>query len=163
MTYDDADRFAGVIVTLAGAMRQQIDTPTIELYFRGLFDIPFHLVEEASLRLAKGARFFPKIAEWRGEVDRILDEGQRRRELTAGAQPLLPGEVGEGRCPSCDDTGFIYFEAECDKEWRCRDFVEGTTHKHTWTKHCEECRPKREAKKAAAKRYSKPMWWERED
>ena len=164
MRYEDDKRFARLITTLAVATNaKDVDTPTIELYFRALMDVPIELLEAAVVPMVQSARFFPKVAEWRLACDKVLDA--RQAQLTAGNQLQLGGDVGDGRCPSCDDTGWVHFEQECAREWRCHQYVEGEepAHTHTAVKRCDQCKGARDKKAEQDKRYGKPMWWEERD
>lgn len=161
MTNQDDQAFLVLMQAMAAALRAELDDPTIELYFRGLQDIPYELVAEAGERLLVGARFFPRIAEWRASVDLVIEDRQRqKRALQGRQQPLLPGEVGEGKCPTCDDTGWELFEKPCEKRLMCPSANGHEDHAHTWSRRCETCREKRAARREEEKRYSRTPYRE---
>jgi hypothetical protein len=160
VTNQDAEPFLELIRAMAVALRADLDDPTIELYFRGLQDIPFELVMAAGERLIIGARFFPKVAEWRLAVDAVRDEQRREQaRLTAGQQPLLPGAVGDGRCPDCEDTGFRRFDKPCERAG-CFGPNTPAEHSHVWTEKCPTCKDKRAKAAEEAKRFARRPWYE---
>jgi len=162
MRFEDDERFARLITTLAIATNTKLDTPTIELYFRALMDVPIELLEVAAIPLVQAARFFPKVAEWRIACDKVLD-ARDHAALGTGTQLQLGGDVGDGRCPTCDGTGWVHIEQECAREWRCHQYVQGAPHTHTHVKRCDECKGARDRKAEMDKRYGRPMWWEERD
>ena len=154
MDYGDAPKFAQIISALAIATRAEIDEPTIHLYFRALMHCPLNLLERAAVNLASSAKFMPKPAEWLEAVDRMLDDRDRGRALTAGQQPALPGDVGTWTCPDCENTGWVVGMHACHRE-RC---VYGPDpHEHSGSVRCtnETCIRQRELAAAKKKRYSK--------
>lgn len=155
---DRDTRFATTITALAVATRGELDDPTIELYDRALMDVPIHLLEAAAVELAKTSTFFPRPAEWRAAVDLILDRSERVKSLGAPQQAQLPGDVGEFRCPDCDNTGFVTIDVPCDR-WMCRP--PGTpieqAHSHNRAKRCANtfCHQRRQAVYEKTRRYGK--------
>lgn len=158
MTNYDAEKFAQVIAALAVATRGEIDDPTIELYFRALMDVPMNLLEAAAVELARDVVFFPRPAEWRVAVDRILDR-QERLQLPAPEEQLrLEGQIGGGaawRCEDCDNTGFVASDKNgaCGAPDRCDLAGRGVQHAHR----CEHafCVQRRQQAAAAKRRYAK--------
>lgn len=156
MTPFDAPRFAQVISALAIATRGELDDPTIELYARALEDVPINLLEAASIELARESTFFPRPAEWRVAVDKILDRQERLKQIGSGSQLQLPGEVGAGedwRCPDCDNTGWVQTERPCER--RCHG-TDGP-HTHSAAAPCGNtfCAARRRQRAEEKKRYSR--------
>lgn len=162
MTAHDVQKFAETIAALALAMRTDLDDPTIDLYFHSLQDVPMELLSAAAVELAKEAVFFPKPAEWRQAVDRILDRQARiqQHQLAGTAQLELPGDVGAGEqwtCPECDNTGWAPTTISCSRLGCVGSNDEGSPHTHTATRRCGNsfCKARRERLAARRRRYSK--------
>ncbi len=155
MTTFDAARFAQTIAALAVATRWELDDPTIELYARALEDIPMDLLEAAAIELARESTFFPRPAEWRNAVDKILDRQDRVKQLTGGSQLQLPGEVSteNWRCPDCDNTGWVNTTMDCQR--RCHG-TDGP-HTHSAAAPCGNafCQAQRRRVAASKRRYGK--------
>lgn len=150
-------RFARCALALAAATRADVDEATLEIYWRALHDVPIKLLEEASIELAATAKFMPKPVEWRQAVDEVLDRRQRLQEIAGpNGQPKLPGEIGEYECPVCENTGWEFFEKECDRP-ACVDRKPGETHTHRWTKRCTNtfCQKARQQKAERDRRYAR--------
>jgi hypothetical protein len=149
VTNDDRTEFFQICVTLAAVTRAELDEPTQHLYWQAMRDVPMELVRRASVDLTKGSKFMPTPAEWRAEVDRVLD-----RRPAKPAQGLLPGDVGDFRCDACDNTGFVGVDEPCSKGIRC-----GTkgSHTHRIARRCgdEVCARFRAAKTQRKRRYSR--------
>lgn len=154
MTPFDAHRFAQTIAALAVATRGELDDPTIELYARALEDVPMDLLEAASIELAKESTFFPRPAEWRGAVDKILDRQARLKP--AKEQLQLPGEVSaeNWRCPDCDGTGWAETTRSCERYCKGTD---GQPHTHPAVAPCGNtyCSARRRQKAEAQRRYGR--------
>jgi hypothetical protein len=159
----DTERFAACIATLALAYRTDLDDAAVELYFRALEDVPMHLLEAASVELARTSSFFPKVAEWRRAVDTILERDHRLQpplkwQQAALPGTVLPGAIEEWRCPDCDNTGWVYTTMQCERRvcLEARD-VEGP-HSHTATTRCTnpQCLDYRAALRARKRRYGMP-------
>lgn len=150
MKKEERARFAAMLATLGIALRADIDEPTIHLYFRALRDVPMDLLERSGVELAKSCTFMPKPAEFRVAVDAILD----KRGAGPKGQALLPGDVGEFRCATCDNTGWVEAIRPCPGEGRCR--AKDPAHVHTFAARCQDetCLRWREAQAARKKRYS---------
>lgn len=134
MTNEDRNEFFGMCVRMAAITRADMDEPTQHLYFRAMRDVPMDLVRRSAVELAKTATFMPKPAEWRQAVDRVIDSRQ-----VSGSQPLLPGEIGDYRCESCDNTGFVSSEQPCNRGPKCaKSYKAGESHTHTVATRCQD-------------------------
>jgi hypothetical protein len=159
MNEQDTDRFAGTIAALAIATRGDVDDATIELYFRALIDVPFNLLEAAAVELARESVFFPRPAEWRVAVDKVLDRQARLRALDGPRGQLqLPGEVGnpdDYRCPDCDNTSWVVSDEDgsCSDRERCEWAQRGRRHTHRCVN--AYCVERRRQAREAQRRYSR--------
>ena len=100
------------------------------------------------MELGRSVTFFPKAAEWREAVDRMLDRAQRRGIPLPGpaGRLQLGGEVvqvDENRCPDCDNTGF---------EHSASFAVKGLPHVHRCTN--AFCAQRRQRALEKSRRYS---------
>jgi hypothetical protein len=100
----DKARFNAAFNYLATATRlpaADLTPDSKRVYFDALSDLPTESVEGAAAQLAKGAQWFPKVAEWR--------ESARSYTRTAHVK-ALPEPVREWRneCDFCEDTGWCY-------------------------------------------------------
>lgn len=123
MTDSDKRAFASAFNVLAVATRLgDSDASMQRIYFEGLKDLELVAVVEAAGALAKSAKFFPKVAEWR-DAARIQSVAQLKA-------------IGDGRespwvdeCGACSDTGW--------EERRCYPGTRNTCGR----KKCESERP----------------------
>jgi hypothetical protein len=107
MNDDDKKAFLGTFTRLVIATRPKEKPDAIEakIYFDGLRDLEIEWVIEAADALARSAQFaFPKLADWRREVQRIHTE---RRAAQRAALRKLTTPL----CELCDDTGVRRLEA----------------------------------------------------
>lgn len=105
--------FAEVFGMLAMQLRAgDIDELTVRAYYARLKHLEPEFVEAAAARLADRCQFFPKVAEWLGEVRAV-----ERERLDAQRERLrhLPSPA----CSACDDTGWER-AADCVKPCGCR-------------------------------------------
>jgi hypothetical protein len=162
MTASRDERFVTTISALAVATRAagEVDEPTIELYIRALEDVPIDLLESAAVEMVRELTWFPRPAEWREYVDKVLDSRERfgSQKALASGQMALPGEVavrGEIRCAECDGTGWVQSAktGECSSTERCELAVKGVSHTHR----CADavCVARRRRKAEVKKRYGR--------
>lgn len=153
----DSVRFAGTMNGLALATRTELDEAMMDLYYKGLEDIPMDLVEAAAVEAVKGARFFPSVAEWRANCDVILDRESRLHQM---GQLAITGNVSvdDYHCEACDDTGWATSIFDCDRLiCRPKDTPAGTIHPHQGVTPCLEpgCVQRRAAEFQRGRRYAK--------
>lgn len=102
----DKQRFDAAFNYLATATRMpvaEITRETKRVYFNALQDLPTESVEGAATQLAKGAQWFPKVAEWR-ESARSYARTEHVKAL-----PAAPREQQwRHECDFCEDTGWCY-------------------------------------------------------
>lgn len=98
----DKKRFDTAFNYLATATRATDVSPDSKrVYFDALQDLPTESVEGAAAQLAKGAQWFPKVAEWR--------ESARSYTRTAHVKALPePAREWRNECDFCEDTGWCY-------------------------------------------------------
>jgi hypothetical protein len=156
MNRHDAPRFAATITALAVATRGELDDAIIELYYRALEDVPMDLLEAGAVELAKRAEFFPRPAEWRLAVDRLLELQQRL--IATGQVRLLPAGDEEYVCAFCENTGWVQTWFECKRHiCRPKDSQAESVHTHQGVTPCSEerCLERRARLRTQRRRYGK--------
>jgi hypothetical protein len=100
MTDTDKRAFAQAFNVLAVATRLGPADPTMQrIYFEGLKDLELGPVADAAGALAKSAKFFPKVSEWRDAA---------RIQTVATLKALGDGRETpwQDECGACSDTGW---------------------------------------------------------
>lgn len=86
--------FARCIGRLAAAYREQLETPTMEVYFERLGKFDLEVLEQAIAAIIDTSEFFPKIAQ----ILEIAGRIQEKRQLALRPAPIsIPWEEDEYR------------------------------------------------------------------
>jgi hypothetical protein len=103
----DKFRFNAAFKTLAAALRLPTAEVTSDMkraYYDGLSDLPIEAIEKSAIQLAKSAKWFPKVSEWRETV--------RSYHKLVDNQALVPAEQRDQQwrheCEYCEDGGWCY-------------------------------------------------------
>lgn len=102
MTTGDRLAFAQAFNRLAVATRlptHEADAAMQQVYWTGLVDLPLASVSAAAEALAKGAQWFPKVAEWR-------DAAYQQQVAELVALPAGREREWTHECATCEDTGW---------------------------------------------------------
>lgn len=102
MTSVDRPAFARLMTTFASIHNRKLEEPVLLAYFEALEDLPFDLIEQASIEVKRQARHMPKPADFREAVQKV------RR--AAPQPPPVIDEHGAAvltfACLRCEDTGW---------------------------------------------------------
>lgn len=78
----DPRETATIMAILAAAYGRKVDEPQVEVYHRGLKDLPFSVVKAAVADLICSDEYFPPIARIRHEVEGDPDTAWHRAEMS---------------------------------------------------------------------------------
>jgi hypothetical protein len=117
VTEAEYPNFADALGQVAIACSKDLDTPTIDLYFKALKEIPWQLIRHATAEIVKFEERWPSPAKWRHIVDEVSERftAEEHKQIVGAQQKLLPAPVWDPitqtyvetfHCFDCHDTGW---------------------------------------------------------
>jgi len=108
MTETDWDHFAELFVALCRSFHKAVTATTPQQardYFDHLQDYPVRVIESAKADIIRGAKFFPKVVDWRRACDSI--QSSRPTPRVPLTQQLEDGTTAPVYCcANCQDSGW---------------------------------------------------------
>ena len=117
MTDAEYPAFAEALGHCSVAFSRDLDTPTIDLFFKALKDIPWHLVRHAAADIIKHEERWVPPARWRKVVDKVSERmtEAEQQQIEQASRKLLPPPLWDPitstyvetfQCFTCHDTGW---------------------------------------------------------